>query len=110
MNTYEIIMTPDATTDLVELRNYIANVLLVPDLACSYIRTIRTEISKLAKMPQRISPVSEEPWHSRGIRKIIVKNFYVYYQIDENTERVYILNVIYQKRNLLKMLAEMDFD
>lgn len=110
MNTYEIIMTPDATTDLVELSNYIADVLLVPDIALEYIRTIRTEISKLTNMPQRIAPVPEEPWHSRGIRKIIVKNFYVYYRIDENTERVYILNVIYQKRDQLKMLAKMDFD
>lgn len=110
MNTYEIIMTPDATTDLAELRNYIADVLLVPDIALAYIRIIRTEISKLANMPQRIAHVPEEPWHSRGIRKIIVKNFYVYYRIDENTERVYILNVIYQKRDQLKMLAEMDFD
>lgn len=110
MRTYEIIMTPDATTDLVELRNYIADVLLVPDVALAYIHTIRTEISKLENMPQRIAPISEEPWHSRGIRKIIIKNFYVYYRIDENTERVYILNIIYQKRDQLKMLAEMDFD
>lgn len=101
MNTYEIIMTPDATTDLAELRNYIADVLLVPDIALAYIRTIRTEISKLANMPQRIAPVPEEPWHARGIRKIIVKNFYIYYRIDENAERVYILNVIYQKRDSL---------
>lgn len=52
MSTYEIIMTPDATTDLVEIRNYIADVLLVPDIALAYIRTIRTEINKLASMPQ----------------------------------------------------------
>ncbi len=110
MNTYEIIMTSDATTDLVELRNYITDVLLVPDIALAYIRTIRTEISKLANMPQRILPVPEEPWHSHGIRKIIVKNFYIYYRIDENAKRVYILNVIYQKRDQLKMLAEMDYD
>lgn len=36
MNTYEIIMTPDATTDLLELRNYIADVLLVPDTYYPY--------------------------------------------------------------------------
>lgn len=35
MDTYEIMMTPDATMDLVELRNYISNVLLVPDTAFS---------------------------------------------------------------------------
>ncbi len=51
MNTYEIIRTPDATTDLIELREYIAGVLLVPDVALAYIRTVREEISKLSDMP-----------------------------------------------------------
>lgn len=94
MNSYEIIMTPDATTDLVELRDYIADVLLVSDTALSYIRAIREEISKLSEMPGRIKPVDDEPWHSRGIREIMAKNFYVYYRIDEETKRVYIMNVI----------------
>lgn len=110
MNSYEIIMTPDATTDLVELSDYIADVLLVPDTALSYIRAIREEISKLSEMPGRIKPVDDEPWHSRGIREIMAKNFYVYYRIDEETKRVYIMNVIYNKRDQLRQLANMKLD
>ena len=110
MNSYEIIMTPDATTDLVELRDDIADVLLVPDTALSYIRAIREEISKLSEMPGRIKPVDDEPWHSRGIREIMAKNFYVYYRIDEETKRVYIMNVIYNKRDQLRQLANMKLD
>lgn len=110
MNLYEIIMTPDATTDLVELRDDIADVLLVPDTALSYIRAIREEISKLSEMPGRIKPVDDEPWHSRGIREIMAKNFYVYYRIDEETKRVYIMNVIYNKRDQLRQLANMKLD
>ena len=110
MNSYEIIMTPDATTDLVELRDYIADVLLVPDTALSYIRAIRKEISKLSEMPGRIKPVDDEPWHSRGIREIMAKNFYVYYRIDEETKRVYIMNVIYNKRDQLRQLANRKHD
>ena len=110
MNSYEIIMTPDATTDLVELRDYIADVLLVPDTALSYIRAIREEISKLSEMPGRIKPVDDEPWHSRGIREIMAKNFYVYYRIDEETKRVYIMHVIYNKRDPLRQLAKMQLD
>ena len=110
MNSYQIIMTPDATTDLVELRDYIADVLLVPDTALSYIRAIREEISKLSEMPGRIKPVDDEPWHSRGIREIMAKNFYVYYRIDEETKRVYIMNVIYNKRDQLRQLANMKLD
>lgn len=110
MNSYEIIMTLDDTTDLVELRDYIADVLLVPDTALSYIRAIREEISKLSEMPGRIKPVDDEPWHSRGIREIMAKNFYVYYRIDEETKRVYIMNVIYNKRDQLRQLANMKLD
>lgn len=110
MNSYEIIMTLDDTTDLVELRDYIADVLLVPDTALSYIRAIRKEISKLSEMPGRIKPVDDEPWHSRGIREIMAKNFYVYYRIDEETKRVYIMNVIYNKRDQLRQLANMKLD
>ena len=110
MDSYEIIMTPDATADLVELRDYIADVLLVPGTALSYLRTIREEISKLAEMPGRIKPVDDEPWHSRGIRKIMAKNFYVYYRIDEDAKHVYIMNVIYNKRDQLRQLSQMKLD
>lgn len=110
MDSYEIIMTPDATTDLMELRDYIADVLLVPGTALSYIRAIREEISKLSEMPGLIKPVDDEPWHSRGIRKIMAKNFYVYYRIDEDAKRVYIMNIIYNRRDQLRQLANMKLD
>ena len=54
MEPYEIIITPDAQGDLLELRNYIADVLLVPDTALFYIKAIRKEIATLSEMPGRI--------------------------------------------------------
>ena len=33
MDDYEVIMTSDAITDIFDIRNYIADVLLVPDIA-----------------------------------------------------------------------------
>ena len=107
MGSYEIIMTPDAADDLAELRDYIAYSLLVPETALSYIQAIRKEIESLSVMPARYKTVDDEPWRSRGIRKIIVKNFYIYYRIDEDAQRVYILNVIYARRDQLKMLRQM---
>ena len=108
MELYKIIVTPDAAANLTELRYYIANILMAPDAALRHIRLIRTEIAKLNQFPARIAPVHEEPWHSRGIRFLIVKNFYVYYRIDENAKTVFILNVVYSKRDQLKVLAQMD--
>lgn len=110
MDSYEIIITPDAETDLLEIRDYIAYTLSVPDVALKYIRAIRAEIQKLSYMASSLAPVEREPWHSRGVRKIIARNFYIYYRPDDSTGRVYVLNVIYQKRDQLRALKHMDLN
>ena len=74
MNHYKITITKDAEADLTELRSYIANEIHAPDTALKYIRSIRSEISKLSFLPERIKLLDDEPWHSYGIRKIKAKN------------------------------------
>ncbi|MGN0240853.1 MAG: type II toxin-antitoxin system RelE/ParE family toxin [Candidatus Weimeria sp.] len=108
MNSYKIFVTPDAEADLYEIMDYIANTLLAPEAALNYIRAIRTEIEKLSYMADSIAPEDREPWHSRGVRKIIANNFYVYYRPDNIAGKVYILNVIYAKRDQLRALKNMD--
>ena len=110
MARYRIIITPDAEADLKELRDYIADVLLAPDTARAYIGRIRRSIASLAEMPERIALVNDEPWRSRGLRKIIVNNFYVYFRIAESANIVFILNVIYAKRDQLMALKQKNID
>ena len=105
MTKYRIEFTRDAVTDLNELLNYIAFELLVPETALSYVQEIENAISSLASLPGRIKPISEEPWFSRGVRRLQVNNFYVYYQIDDDAGQVTILNVIYAKRDQLNALG-----
>jgi len=102
MKSFKIIMTDDATENLIELKNYIASVLLVPDVALSYVRAIRKEIEKLETLPKKLKLVDDEPWRSMGLRKFMVKNFYVYYRVDDESQYVYILNIIYAKRDQLR--------
>lgn len=110
MDVYEIIMTVDAADDLIELRDYIAEVLLAPDTALAYIRMLREKIGTLGVMPERNKCLDDEPWRSRGIRKMMVKNFVIYYRIEESDKRVYVLNIIYAKREPLRMMAQMEID
>ena len=67
--------------DMTDLRNYIADVLDAPKPALAYIRTIRKEIGSLTEMPARYKPVDDEPWHSRSVRRLLVKNSFVYYRM-----------------------------
>lgn len=108
MDSYEIIMTEDATADLFGLRDYIVCVLCAPDTALAYIKIIRSEIDKLSKAPKIHKIVSEEPWNSREIRRMNVRNFAIFYKILEDERRVYILNIIYKKRDLSNVLLDLE--
>lgn len=107
MTSYAIIVTPDAEADLCEIRDYITYQFQAPDVARRYIRSIRKEIERLTDMAGSVAPVPQEPWHSRGIRKIPARRFYVYYRIVESRQEVHILNVIYQMRDQTKALEDM---
>lgn len=104
MERYSIIITPDAAADLTQLKSYIAYTLQEPETALKYIRGIRKEIEKLDTFPAAVAPVTDEPWHSKGVRRTIFKNFYIYYWINETEKTVYVLNVIYARRDQLKAL------
>ena len=106
MDEYKIIITPDAETDLNELDDYISFYLMSPDAAIGCIRYIRSKISGLRKAPKRYRLIEDEPWHSRGIRRMNAKNFAVFYYVYEEYAEVYIQNIIYQKRDLPRILSE----
>ena len=40
----------------------------------------------------------------------MAKNFYVYYRMDKAAMRVYIMNVIYARRDQLQQLVQMKLD
>ncbi len=104
MDSFQIIITPIAKTDLLEIRDYIAYVLGVPHIAIQYLQDIHDQINKLSYLADSIAPVSFEPWHARGVRKIIFKNFYIYYWINRDTNQVYVIAILYNRRDQLKAL------
>lgn len=79
---------------------------MAPDTAIRYIRDIRANISELRKSPKKYRLVEDEPWHSRGVRRMNAKNFAVFFYVYEEYSEVYVQNIIYQKRDLPRVLAE----
>ena len=106
MNDFKVIITPDAEADLIELDDYITFELMAPDTAISYIRDIRTKISELRKSPKKYRLVEDEPWHSRGVRRMNAKNFAVFFYVYEEYSEVYVQNIVYQKRDLPRVLTK----
>ncbi|MCD8221097.1 MAG: type II toxin-antitoxin system RelE/ParE family toxin [Clostridiales bacterium] len=108
MKNYEVKITPYALEQMAEIRDYIVYQLQNPDAARNLIETIQAEVMKLNQMPDRFRPVDEEPWGNRGVRKLLIKNFYAYYWIEEEAAVVHVTAVTYAMRNQKNVLKEMD--
>lgn len=110
MQEYEVKVTQYAENALRSIGQYILNELLAPQAAVNTLQTIRKEIKTLNIMPARVHLTPEEPWRSFGIRRMTVKNFYVYFWIDDAAFRVQVTNVVYIGRDQKKQLEIMPIE
>ena len=104
---YSVKLTPHAIVQIQETIAYISKVLLVPETATAWADYLQKEIATLDSMPARYPLTEEEPWRSKGVRKMPVKNFIVYYLIDEGQKTVWITTVVYGRRDQLNALKNM---
>lgn len=107
---YQVSLTPQAAAQIQRIGQYIATSLGQPDTADRWMDHLQKEIAGLAFMPLRFPLTEEEPWRSRGIRRMTVKNFLVYYLTDEGSQRVSVTAVIYGRRDQLRALCELPED
>ena len=96
---FKVIITPDAQNDIRNYVRYIAQELANPQAAAALQEELRKEISSLNTMPARYKTIDEQPWGSIGVRKFKVKNYYIYYIIDEEKNIVSVFAVIYVRMN-----------
>lgn len=58
---------------------------------------IKNKIESLSSMPHRIKIIDKYPWKKLGVRRILVKNYYIYFIIDELKSEIKIINILYSK-------------
>lgn len=98
--TYSVIYSPQAFLDLTELYEYIRFNLQVPRTAEKQVNRIKNAIRSLETMPMRDTLVNWEPWCSKGIRRVSIDNYTVFYQVDENQMTVTVIRIFYSGRNI----------
>ena len=79
---YEVKVTRQAMAQMKEIVHYISAELLAPEAANKLLDKMRDAIAALSFMPKKYALIEEEPWKHEGVRKIIVKNFLIYYWVD----------------------------
>lgn len=108
MERYEVKITPYALWQMREITQYISATLQSPVNAKAWLNRMKEEMATLSTMPARISLTEEEPWHSQGIRKMVVKNHLVYFWVDTPHLRVWITAVVYGRQSQREQLEQME--
>lgn len=110
MDDYIVKITSQAEEQIQEIIHYITWELKAPDAALHLLDTLEDSFTSLAHFPQRIALIDEEPWHTNGIHRLPVKNFLVYFWIDDNNLIVQIIAVIYAKLDQLSLLSQLSME
>lgn len=106
MKNYEVIITENAKEDINDIYWYVLNVSFSRDIANNYVKRIMKEIKTLSTFPLRVPLMSIEPWRSFGYRKMVIKNYSVYFIV--KGDRVMITDVLNNSCNVETKLKEMN--
>lgn len=102
MRRYSVEITDEALADMEALYHYIAYILLAPENAIGQYNRITEEILKLDVFPERFRIMDSEPEHSKGIRRMPVDNYSVFYVVKRS--RVIVTDVLYSASDIEKGL------
>ena len=106
--TWRIEISKVAKQSLLEIENYIADVLQEPATAEKQLHRIRDAIRKLDHFPLRHQLYEYEPWHGLGFRVFPVDNYLIFYLPNEEVETVIISHIIYGARDIPAQLEKIE--
>ena len=110
MEQYAVKITEPARRQLQEIIRYIAEDLQEKRTAIRMLDTLEKELLSFSRLPNQVALTEEEPWHSAGIRKIPVKNYLVYFWVNEERKKVQITAVVYGRRDQRTALQNMKYE
>lgn len=104
MAKYRVDVSDPAENDLGDIIRYIASQLSVPISALHMMELLEEAMGGLSDMPQRYPFVADERLAQMGYRKLPVKNYIVFFSIDEKNKVVDIERILYGRRDWLNIL------
>ena len=104
MAAYRVEVSEPAEKDLHDIVRYISSQLLAPMTAANMLDAIEASLTTLEDMPQKYAPVTDERLALMGYRKLLVKNYIVFFTIDEKAKVVDVERILYARRDWLNIL------
>ncbi len=104
--SYSVEISAQAQKDLRDIYIYIAETLQAQQSAANLLGLLEQAVDSLEQMPERCHLYRREPWRSRGLRVLPVKNYCVFYISDRANQTVSVVRVLYAGRDIETVLAQ----
>ena len=101
---YSIKITKEAETALSEIYVYISSVLKNPIAADNLLNEIESSFKALIDTPEMYALCNDIHLRQYGYRKIVIKNYLIFYKINTAANNIYIMRIIYGKREYIDII------
>ena len=105
-NIFDYVLTANAEQDIDDTFGYISEELSNPDAALTFADALEEKFEEICKTPKLGRIVENDFLRRDDVRMVHVKNYQVYYLIDEANKNVVILNVVFGGRNQDEVLKK----
>lgn len=105
---YQYRLSQKAADDLDGIVSYIASELSNPQAAADFLGRLEKVIDEIRSFPESGAPVNNEFLSNTKLRKNPVGSYLLYYLSVPETETVYIVRIVYGKRNMEEILRQLD--
>jgi plasmid stabilization system protein ParE len=99
---YNVVFSESAENDLDDIVEYLGN--FSPSIARRYFDDIMVKSLSLSLMPHRCALVRDERLRSKGYRWVSVRNYTIFFVIDEVNNIVDIRAIMYSRREYTALL------
>lgn len=102
---FNVNYTKPAEEDLLSILEYISNILKSPFAAESLLDEIEKQTEILAENPCIFILSKDKRLAKCGIRHVLVKNYLLFYTVEEDDKTVSIIRIMYARRDWINLLS-----
>ncbi len=99
MKRYNLVIAEAAEEDLDGIADYISYALKEPTTALKQLARIEEAMASLEEPPERHSLVQDRYLAAKGIRKLPMDNYLIFYTVNKSTNTINIVRVLHGRRD-----------
>lgn len=99
MKKYSLVIAEAAETDLDRIADYISYELKEPITALKQLARIEEAMITLEELPERHSLVQDKYLAAKGIRKLPIDNYLIFYTVNKSKNTINVARVLHGRRD-----------